>query len=163
MAEKEGIAKRVRKRREELGFTQEDVARAIGVLGQAVWRWENPKKKTVPQGANLTALAKVLQVTERWIMEGEEESRVEDAFAYEEELRSWLATQEGKTVKPDELAELRRYRGKVRPTPLTWHFLLQAARAGVPAQIAQAEEEETSKALSEALARGGKPLERRKR
>lgn len=156
------MARRIRERRTQLRLTQDEIGEKVGVKAQAVWRWEAAEWKTMPRGANLTELAKALQTTERWIMEGEEESRVESAFAYEEELRSWLKTPEGLTATKDEIAELRAYRGKRRPDDLMWHYLLMAARSGASPAAAQAEAEETEAALSEAIARGGRPLKRKK-
>lgn len=156
---------RLREAREAKRMTQAEVARAIGVETPSYWRYESGGQQ--PGGESVALLCKTLGVTAEWIMFGEAPqaaaSRVEEPFAYEEELQAWLATPEGQTVKPHELAELREYRGKTRPTDLRWHFLLQAARTGTPPAVAQAEAEETETALNEALARGGRPLRRKKR
>lgn len=155
---------RLREAREAKGMTQAELARAIGVETPSYWRYESGGQQ--PGGESLAALCRTLGVTAEWVMFGEAPesgARVEEPFAYEEELRAWLAGAEGKTATPDEVRELRLYRGKRRPDDLMWHWLLQAARSGTPAHVAEAEAEETKAALDAAIARGGRPLRRKKR
>lgn len=51
----------IKKYREEKGYTQEEVARRLGVTQGAVWQWENGK--TLPRPATLCELADILGTT----------------------------------------------------------------------------------------------------
>jgi len=160
------MGQRLREAREAKKMTQAEVAERIGVKVPSYWRYESGGQE--PGGEALAGLCKTLGVSAEWIMFGipmpaSPARHLEEPFAYEEELRAWLETPEGKTVTDEQLAELRLYRGKRRPDDLMWHWLLQAARSGVPAHVAQAEAEETDQAMKEALERGGRPLQRKKK
>jgi transcriptional regulator with XRE-family HTH domain len=42
----------IRRRREELGLTQDGLGKTLGVTGQTIWRWENgsrlPRRRDLP-------------------------------------------------------------------------------------------------------------------
>lgn len=57
-----GIGAEIKKRRIELGLTQPDLARAVGVTKSAVGQWER-EGGTVPTGPNLVKVAEALGTT----------------------------------------------------------------------------------------------------
>ena len=65
------LAERIRWRREQLGLTQEDIARHFGITRNAVQQWE--AGKTAPRGGRLRGLAGVLQRSVQWLVTGEGE------------------------------------------------------------------------------------------
>lgn len=64
-----GTGDRIRRRRAELGLSQEQLARDTNVSKNTVTRWE---AGAVPGGENLDRLAEVLKVSTDWIMRGDE-------------------------------------------------------------------------------------------
>ena len=68
----DGIAKRIRSRREERGFKQADIANALQVSAQAVSKWE--RGENAPDIALLGGLAKLLGVSTDWILGLHEET-----------------------------------------------------------------------------------------
>jgi len=73
------IGTRIKQRRKELGLTQSAVGRSIGVSKATVSLWENDV--TAPNGANLQALAKVLQQSAEWILTGKEPNEIREGVA----------------------------------------------------------------------------------
>ena len=69
----EGIGKRIRKRREDLGLKQADVASALQLSAQAVSKWE--RGENAPDIAILGALCRLLGVSVDWLLGLHEESR----------------------------------------------------------------------------------------
>jgi transcriptional regulator with XRE-family HTH domain len=63
------ITKRIQEKRIERGITASAFARLVGVTPTAVWNWEN--NSTMPRGAALEAIAKVLGVTTHFLLTGE--------------------------------------------------------------------------------------------
>lgn len=63
------INKRFAERRKELGLTQAETARAVGVSRVSISLWE--KGDTSPKGRNLHALAKVLNCDPDWLLNGQ--------------------------------------------------------------------------------------------
>jgi len=61
--------KRFSDRRKELGLTQAETARAVGVSRVSISQWE--KGDTSPKGKNLHALAKVLNCDPNWLLTGQ--------------------------------------------------------------------------------------------
>ena len=66
--EKNIIGQRVRKLRKKLGMSQTFLSEACEVNRWAIARWENGK--TVPNGPNLVACARVLGVSPEWLATG---------------------------------------------------------------------------------------------
>lgn len=62
----DGIAKRIRSRREERGLKQVDIANALQVSAQAVSKWE--RGENAPDIALLGGLAKLLDVSTDWLL-----------------------------------------------------------------------------------------------
>lgn len=62
------VGARIRARYKELGLRQIDVATAVGVQPKDVLRWEKGEWK--PSGKRLTKLAKVLETSAEWILDG---------------------------------------------------------------------------------------------
>lgn len=60
---------RIQKRRQELGFSQTQLAHACGLKPASVNDWESGKTKTI-EGANLLRAARYLQTTPEWIIFG---------------------------------------------------------------------------------------------
>ncbi|MDO6525421.1 LexA family transcriptional regulator [Motilimonas sp. 1_MG-2023] len=56
-------------RRKELGLTQAETARAVGVSRVSIGQWE--KGETSPKGENLHSLAKVLKCDPGWLLNGQ--------------------------------------------------------------------------------------------
>lgn len=59
--------RRIREAREHAGLTQQQLAEALGVGTQSIWRWEHDKPI---RGENLAALAKRLRVSMDWLQMG---------------------------------------------------------------------------------------------
>ena len=60
------LGERIAARRKELGLTQGDLARAVGISQAAVSQWENGETKNL-RVDHLFAIADVLQVHPRWL------------------------------------------------------------------------------------------------
>lgn len=67
------LAERIRRRREHLGMTQQEVARPLSISREAVQQWENGK--TAPRGKRLRALSDLLQCSVQWLMTDDAEIR----------------------------------------------------------------------------------------
>ena len=59
---------RLKKRRKDLGLTQADIYRAVGVSNYTVSSWESGKHK--PEGENLMALCNILGCDPDWLLTG---------------------------------------------------------------------------------------------
>lgn len=70
----EVISKRIKKYREERGFTASEFARLVGVTPAAVWNWE--KNSIRPRRVALVAIAKVLGKTTDFMITGKDGSDV---------------------------------------------------------------------------------------
>lgn len=62
------LGTRLKQRRKELGITQGDLGRAIGVTAATISLWE--KGETKPKGDSLLTLAKTLGTTPEWLLHG---------------------------------------------------------------------------------------------
>jgi phage repressor protein C with HTH and peptisase S24 domain len=62
-----GFGGRLRKKREELGLSQEELANKTGVSRNTIMKFE---KGSLPQGENLVALCRALQVSADWLLFG---------------------------------------------------------------------------------------------
>jgi len=69
----EGIGRRIRKRREELGLKQADISSALQISAQAVSKWE--RGENAPDITILAQLCKVLGVSVDWLLGLHEEDR----------------------------------------------------------------------------------------
>ncbi|HCB7786807.1 TPA: helix-turn-helix domain-containing protein, partial [Escherichia coli] len=65
---KNTISERIRNRRKDVGLTQQQVAKAIGISRVSVTKWENGSSK--PDGENLYLLSKLLSKSPEWILYG---------------------------------------------------------------------------------------------
>ena len=64
----ESIGQRIKRRRREMNFTQQQVADAVGVNRVTVTNWE--KGDTNPKGKNLSRLAQTLLCEQNWVLYG---------------------------------------------------------------------------------------------
>ncbi|MBT5230793.1 MAG: helix-turn-helix domain-containing protein [Methylococcales bacterium] len=64
----ETTSSRIKRSRKELGYTQQQVADAIGVNRVSITNWERGESN--PRGKNLSKLAKLLQCEQDWILYG---------------------------------------------------------------------------------------------
>lgn len=62
------IGNRIRSAREELGLSQEELSKAVGVTPQSVHQWETGR--TFPRNSRIRKIAAVLGVTANWIQFG---------------------------------------------------------------------------------------------
>ncbi|MDM8921200.1 helix-turn-helix domain-containing protein, partial [Escherichia coli] len=67
---KNTISERIRNRRKDVGLTQQQVAKAIGISRVSVTKWENGSSK--PDGENLHLLSKLLSKSPEWILYGKD-------------------------------------------------------------------------------------------
>ncbi len=67
----ETLGRRVLRRRKDIGMTQRDLGKALGISHATISLWESDN--TEPSGKNLHALAKILQCTPTWILFGDED------------------------------------------------------------------------------------------
>lgn len=128
------IHKRIKARREELKMSLKDFAREVGVGYQAVQQWEtdpdpdNPKvKSTAPKRTRLAEVARVLRVSETWLLTGKaeegEESPVirqltEVAKLLPPEMQDFLAQQANSlytALNPDKRSKANPFAGKTPP------------------------------------------------
>ena len=77
------IGKRIRKRREELGMSQEELARAIGYKSRSSINKMEVDGRGLPQ-TKIVALARALEVTPAYLMGWEDNAPLEKK--YEEEI-----------------------------------------------------------------------------
>ncbi|HDW2611623.1 TPA: helix-turn-helix domain-containing protein [Escherichia coli] len=64
------ISERIRNRRIDIGLTQQQVAKAIGISRVSVTKWENGSTK--PDGENLHLLSKLFSKSPEWILYGKD-------------------------------------------------------------------------------------------
>lgn len=62
------MKERIRERRKKHGFSQDGLAKQLGVTKGTISQWE--QGRTTPSGENLYNLARVLGVSARWVLEG---------------------------------------------------------------------------------------------
>src|SRR5579875_2755554 len=67
----EGVALRIREARRALGFTQDELARRVGVSRSAIAQWETDRTGQIR--ANLARVAAVLGVSIGYLLTGERE------------------------------------------------------------------------------------------
>lgn len=70
-SEMETFGVRVKRIREKMGLSQVELARRVGTTQPTVARWEDDKP---PQGERLTRLARALETSAAYLMDGTEES-----------------------------------------------------------------------------------------
>lgn len=81
------MGRRIAARRHELGLTQAELADKLGLSRQTVSMWESGTIQEL-RGRHLTILAQVLEVSDEWIVFGEE--RREIAAAADDDLLAEL-------------------------------------------------------------------------
>ena len=69
------LGSQLKRFRESKSFSQEDVARKVGVTRQAVYKWES--NKSYPDIENLILLSKLYEVTIDELIKGSEDAREE--------------------------------------------------------------------------------------
>ncbi len=103
----ETITDRIKKRAKELNITQVELARKVGKTKGAINQWF--KGATKPNGSNLLALAKALDVTPEWLETGKEPQHQHFPPPTHKELASLLSvsteTYRGKLEEIKELKE----------------------------------------------------------
>lgn len=67
---------RIRSRRLQLNFTQDALAKALGISRVSVTKWENGTTK--PDGENLHRLAKILQTSPEWLLYSKDATQEDD-------------------------------------------------------------------------------------
>lgn len=124
---------RVKQRRLELGLTQQELAARIGLT--SISKHEQGAHSFSAEA--LTALAKELGVTERWILKGEDEA----TQVVEDEWEDWPAWTElersgridefrGKGLMEENIQRIRRWKWRGTPSPRDFERLLEAAVLG---------------------------------
>lgn len=86
------LGARIKRRREELGLQQIDLARRVGISQPSLSNIESGKTKSL-RAATLVGLARALKTTTRWIMTGRGPHE-EDPILTEEDARmfeAWLS------------------------------------------------------------------------
>jgi len=68
--------KRLKEAREACGLSQLEVAKALGLVSSTVFRWE--KTDRLPKEGDLKALARIYQVSPKWILSGDGEGPARD-------------------------------------------------------------------------------------
>jgi transcriptional regulator with XRE-family HTH domain len=76
---------RIQQRREELGYSVQQLAKACGVTRAAVYQWESGE--TEPSADSLVEIASYLRVRERWIVTGEEPKEGMTEAEYQQFIR----------------------------------------------------------------------------
>lgn len=76
MLSMEGIGERIRQARKAKGLTQKDLARLLSVHETAVSGWERQKSRTYPETRRLPDIARVLNVSEAWLVTGDSDGVV---------------------------------------------------------------------------------------
>lgn len=155
------LGQRIRAAYLRAGMNRSTFARALDVHYTSVFGWE--KDENAPNTANLERIA---EVTGRALEEllGRD-SRVvrEPGIAYPA-LAEFIAlrTAQGKPLAPGRLNEISGYRWKSgKPTVQSYAFLDAALDSVLPPEVARAQAEVTNAATQRALARGGRPLQRK--
>jgi transcriptional regulator with XRE-family HTH domain len=82
MADKDGIGARIRAARRELGWTQDQFARSVGVSRSAVAQWETERAGQVT--GNLARVAEALGTSVEWLMYGADKHAVAEAGSGDE-------------------------------------------------------------------------------
>jgi transcriptional regulator with XRE-family HTH domain len=85
------VGRRIRERRKALGLTQLELATKVGLTDIS----KHERGELGTSAATLTALAKELQVTERWLREGDKTTSVESEWV---DSPGWLAVMQDGTV-----------------------------------------------------------------
>ncbi len=118
-----GFGDRVKRRREELGLSQPQLARRIDVSDKTISRWETGQDAPTPE--RLDRLAKALHANPIELAFSVELEQVEPPAA----LREFLDSPPGRNVTPQERAVLASVRwGSIEPTPglfASWAMLLR--------------------------------------
>lgn len=133
--------------------------KAAGLDPMTVYRWETGKVSS-PNFDLLRPVADMLSVSVDYLLSGDtpvQQTRVERENAYPA-LTEYLASPEGQMATTDEIEQLREVRFRNEPTTLSYRYLLNAIRAGIP-EAQQAEIAEfNAQILARALAKGGRML-----
>ncbi|MCJ2035907.1 helix-turn-helix domain-containing protein [Methylobacterium sp. J-068] len=79
------MAERIKCKRESLGLSKADLARAVNVTTTAVWNWEENGSK--PRKDVLQEIAKALQVSQEYIISGDKSDKESLAQAPAEIIR----------------------------------------------------------------------------
>ena len=123
---------RVKRRRKELGLTQQELGGRIGLKTSTA---KHEQGAYGFSGETLTRFAKELGVTERWILYGEErvpESTVEDAWT---DTAAWLELETGgridyyraRGVPESQIQQIRRTDFRGPPEPGDYELMLEGA------------------------------------
>ena len=159
VGDEEHVGTRIRALRGERKLGQSEVADAIGVRPQTVYRYE--KGLIAPSAEAAVRLAEVLGVTAKYLVTGEEDGADTDAVGEESypALAEFLSGAEGQYCTPDEVAQLRAIRFKNWPTAATYHYVLQGIRAQEPRGISVEAAERMAAAQARGLAMGGRIID----
>lgn len=76
------VGQRIKRLRESLGLTQQQVADEAGVTRSSVSQWENDNITTI-LGPNLAACARALRTTSDYLLTGKGEGTLEDPGRYD--------------------------------------------------------------------------------
>jgi phage repressor protein C with HTH and peptisase S24 domain len=97
---KENIGDRIRRVRKELGLTQQEVAKSIGVSPTSMVFWE--RGETTPKGSNLIALCKKFKVDPQWLQTGKGEKDLASKENSNAELLGNMQVWDSKTPLGDD-------------------------------------------------------------
>lgn len=119
-----GFGARLRALREAARETQFELAVALGVRQQSIWRWE--KGHSEPHTETLGLLCAHYRVAPEWLLYGVESSADGGEAREHESLTAYLATGEGRALPDDAVRWLRGIRLDGEPSLFTWHHLAAA-------------------------------------
>ena len=137
----DSVGDRIRIARQKRGLSQEELARAVDVRGQTIWRYEHNRME--PRTMIAAKIASVLQVSLEWLTYSENQATPDSVpSAYYE----FLETPEGQSVREEEAEYLKRMWpiGRVdrQPTLLFYQQGLSGYRYGTE-KIGDAPEDDT--------------------
>lgn len=98
----------IRKRREELGLTYEELGEKVGVGKSTVRKWETGIIENIKR-SNIAALAKALDISPALLMGWEENNEDEHIIKEENSLYTVAAHFEGEDFSEDDLDDIKNF------------------------------------------------------
>ncbi|MCW1825740.1 helix-turn-helix domain-containing protein [Enterobacter asburiae] len=128
----ETLGRRVLRRRKDIGLTQRDLGKALGISHATISLWESDN--TEPSGKNLHALAQILQCSPTWILFGDDDKEP-DAPTPREDAASSLSEDELEMLQlyrslpeSEQLAQIQNLRARVKNFNKLFDELLKARK-----------------------------------
>jgi len=127
----ETLGRRVLRRRKDVGLTQRDLGKALGISHATISLWESDNPE--PSGKNLHALAKVLQCSPTWILFGDEDQTPPEPVSIEEQRTLSADEQEMLELyrslpESEQLAQIQNLRARVENFNQLFEELLKARK-----------------------------------